>query len=91
MPIKNNKFQKENTHTKKEKYRCQLKNFRAKKETFFEPKKKQNKSTLKKFPILFKNFLIHIILHLKKGFYDAKNDSITLEVWLKADLPKSTE
>ena len=31
-------------------YRCQLRNFRAKKETFFEPKRKQNKSTLKLFP-----------------------------------------
>ncbi len=38
--IKSNYFQKENTHTKKEQYRCQLKNFRAKKEKFFEPKKK---------------------------------------------------
>jgi hypothetical protein len=58
VPIKNNKFQKENTHTKKEQYRCQLKNFRAKKETFFEPKKKQNKSTLKIFPSKIQNIKI---------------------------------
>ena len=25
------------------------------------------------------------VLNLKKGFYNAENDSIILEVWLKAD------
>ncbi len=31
-----------------------------------------------------------LVLYLK-GYYNAKNDSITLEVWLRADAPKSTE
>ena len=45
VPIRNDYFQKENTHTKKEQNRCQLKNVRA--------IKKQNKSTLKIFPLWY--------------------------------------
>ena len=37
-------FRAKNQTKEKKQYRCQLRNFRAKKETFFEAKKKQNKS-----------------------------------------------
>jgi hypothetical protein len=71
VPIKNNKFQKENTHTKKEQYRCQLKNFRAKKETFFEPKKKPNKSTLKIFPFWNHPFISYKMVAISTAFEKA--------------------
>jgi len=43
-----------------------IKNFRAKKETFFEPKKKLNKSTLKIFPGGDPQIKTNVILRLSQ-------------------------